>query len=112
MVQVNGKQLNQGSLELFKAYMFGHGIRPPKGEVYLPVEGANGELGFYVVSDGSENAYRVRVRDDEHETRALAILSKHAAEDVHVHDIPKALKPEPSPIEGIEIDPFLPGARI
>ncbi len=54
----------------------------------------------------------VRVRDDEHETRALAILRAHAAEDVHAHDIPKALKPEPSPMEGIEIDPFLPGARI
>ena len=34
----------------------------PKGEVYLPVEGANGELGLYVVSDGAGNAYRVRVR--------------------------------------------------
>lgn len=54
----------------------------------------------------------VRVRDDEHETRALAILRKNGAEDVHAHDIPKTFKPEPSPIEGVEIDPFLPGARI
>jgi NADH-quinone oxidoreductase subunit D len=30
--------------------------------VYFPVEGANGELGFYVVSDGSNRPYRVRVR--------------------------------------------------
>jgi NADH-quinone oxidoreductase subunit D len=37
-------------------------VRPPKGEVYFPVEGANGELGFYVVSDGTNNPYRVRVR--------------------------------------------------
>ena len=42
--------------------MGGHGIRPPKGEVYLPVEGGNGELGFYVVSDGRDRPYRVRVR--------------------------------------------------
>jgi NADH-quinone oxidoreductase subunit D len=28
----------------------------------FPVEGANGELGFYVVSDGTNNPYRVRVR--------------------------------------------------
>lgn len=42
--------------------MGGHGIRPPKGEVYLPVEGGNGELGFYVVSDGTDRPYRVRVR--------------------------------------------------
>ncbi|OGW83352.1 MAG: NADH dehydrogenase (quinone) subunit D [Omnitrophica bacterium GWA2_52_8] len=46
----------------FKMIMDGHGIRPPKGEAYLPVEGANGELGFYVVSDGSGTPYRVRVR--------------------------------------------------
>ncbi|MBI3615422.1 MAG: NADH-quinone oxidoreductase subunit D [Candidatus Omnitrophica bacterium] len=52
----------EGLMQHFKLVMFGHGIRPPKGEVYLPVEGANGELGFYVVSDGSDNAYRVRVR--------------------------------------------------
>jgi NADH-quinone oxidoreductase subunit D len=42
--------------------MLGHGLRPPEGEVYFPVEGANGELGFYVVSDGASKAYRVRVR--------------------------------------------------
>ena len=52
----------EGLMNHFKLVMVGHGIRPPKGEAYLPVEGANGELGFYVVSDGSENAYRVRVR--------------------------------------------------
>ncbi len=34
----------------------------PAGEVYHAVEGANGELGFYVVSDGSGRPYRVRVR--------------------------------------------------
>ena len=42
--------------------MGGHGIRPPKGEVYFPVEGGNGELGFYVVSDGTDRPFRVRVR--------------------------------------------------
>lgn len=42
--------------------MGGHGIRPPRGEVYFPVEGGNGELGFYVVSDGTDRPYRVRVR--------------------------------------------------
>ena len=52
----------EGLMRHFKLVMFGHGIRPPKGEVYFPVEGANGELGFYVVSDGSSMAYRVRVR--------------------------------------------------
>jgi NADH-quinone oxidoreductase subunit D len=37
-------------------------IRPPKGEVYHSNEGPKGELGVYLVSDGSENAYRCRFR--------------------------------------------------
>jgi NADH-quinone oxidoreductase subunit D len=52
----------EGLMQHFKLVMHGHGVRPPKGEVYLPVEGANGELGFYVVSDGGSTPYRVRVR--------------------------------------------------
>ncbi len=34
----------------------------PKGEVYHAVEGGNGELGFYLVSDGSRSAYRLHFR--------------------------------------------------
>jgi NADH-quinone oxidoreductase subunit D len=34
----------------------------PKGEVYHAVEGGNGELGFYLVSDGSRCAYRLHFR--------------------------------------------------
>jgi NADH:ubiquinone oxidoreductase subunit D len=52
----------EGLMRHFKLVMYGHGVRPPVGEVYFPVEGANGELGFYVVSDGGSHAYRVRVR--------------------------------------------------
>ena len=52
----------EGLMQHFKLVMHGHGVRPPRGEVYFPVEGANGELGFYVVSDGSGSPYRVRVR--------------------------------------------------
>jgi len=52
----------EGLMQHFKLVMHGHGIQPPRGEVYFPVEGANGELGFYIVSDGSSSAYRVRVR--------------------------------------------------
>jgi len=46
----------------FKLLMPGHGIRPPAGEVYQAVEGANGELGFYIVSGGTDRPWRVRVR--------------------------------------------------
>jgi NADH-quinone oxidoreductase subunit D len=52
----------EGLINHFKLIMQGHGIRPPKGEAYTCVEGGNGELGFYIVSDGSEKPYRVRVR--------------------------------------------------
>lgn len=39
-----------------------HGVQPPKGEVYCSSEAANGELGFYVVSDGSSKPWRVKCR--------------------------------------------------
>jgi NADH-quinone oxidoreductase subunit C/D len=38
------------------------GIQVPPGEVYSMVEGANGELGFYMISDGSGKPYRIKVR--------------------------------------------------
>ena len=34
----------------------------PKGEVYHAVEGGNGELGFYLISDGGRCAYRLHFR--------------------------------------------------
>lgn len=46
----------------FKQLMPGHGLRPPVGEVYSCTESPNGELGFYLVSDGSGQPYRLRVR--------------------------------------------------
>ncbi|MCB0392027.1 MAG: NADH dehydrogenase (quinone) subunit D [Bdellovibrionales bacterium] len=39
-----------------------NGLRPKAGEVYDATEAANGELGFYLVSDGSGNPYRLKVR--------------------------------------------------
>ena len=38
------------------------GICPPVGEVYACVEAPKGELGFYIVSDGTKNPYRVKIR--------------------------------------------------
>lgn len=52
----------EGLMNHFKLIMYGHGVRPPKGEAYACVEGGNGELGFYIVSNGDDHAYRVRVR--------------------------------------------------
>lgn len=52
----------EGLMNHFMLIMDGYGIRPPRGEAYAAVEGANGELGFYVVSDGTDRPYRVRCR--------------------------------------------------
>jgi NADH-quinone oxidoreductase subunit D len=38
------------------------GLRVPAGEAYQAIESANGELGFYVVSDGTGKPYKVRCR--------------------------------------------------
>jgi NADH-quinone oxidoreductase subunit D len=37
-------------------------IRPPRGEVYVRAENPRGELGVYLVSDGTDKPYRVKVR--------------------------------------------------
>ncbi len=46
----------------FKLIMDGHGLRPPAGQIYDATESPNGELGFYLVSDGTEKPWRLRVR--------------------------------------------------
>lgn len=38
------------------------GFSPPPGEVYVTIESPKGEIGFYMVSDGSPMPYRMRVR--------------------------------------------------
>ncbi|WP_291950436.1 NADH dehydrogenase (quinone) subunit D [Campylobacter sp.] len=38
------------------------GLKPPKGEVYVPTESPKGELGFFIHSDGSSRPYRLRAR--------------------------------------------------
>lgn len=50
----------EGLMNHFKLVM--HGILPPKGQVYSRTEAANGELGYYIISDGSMNPYRIKVR--------------------------------------------------
>jgi NADH-quinone oxidoreductase subunit D len=42
--------------------LFTEGMKVPEGEVYVAVESPRGELGCYLVSDGSAKPYRMRVR--------------------------------------------------
>jgi NADH-quinone oxidoreductase subunit D len=38
------------------------GMRPPVGEVYIATESPKGELGYYIQSDGTPYAYRLKLR--------------------------------------------------
>jgi NADH-quinone oxidoreductase subunit D len=42
--------------------IYSQGFTVPAGEAYVPVEGARGEHGFYVVSDGTNRPWRVKAR--------------------------------------------------
>ncbi len=44
----------------FKFFMEGFDV--PPGEAYCPMEGPNGEVGFYIISKGGPKAYRMRIR--------------------------------------------------
>jgi hypothetical protein len=54
----------------------------------------------------------VRVRDQAHEDKAVAILRRFRADDIHVHDLPLTRPSADNPFHGLEPDPWLPGARI
>jgi len=47
----------EGLMNHFMLIMEGEGLKPPPGEIYIANEAANGELGFYMVSDGTGHAY-------------------------------------------------------
>ncbi|MGD8453280.1 MAG: NADH-quinone oxidoreductase subunit D [Phycisphaerae bacterium] len=52
----------EGLIHHFEKVMTNRGLQPPVGEAYGANETANGELGFYLVSDGGRSAYRARCR--------------------------------------------------
>ncbi len=52
----------EGLIHHFEQIMTNRGFEPPVGEAYGATETANGELGFYLVSDGKNAPYRARCR--------------------------------------------------
>jgi NADH-quinone oxidoreductase subunit D len=52
-------------------------VMPEPGEVYLAVESPRGELGFYLVSDGSIKPYRLKIRSPAYSNLSiLPVISK------------------------------------
>lgn len=65
MVKPNKKDVYgsiEGLIQHFELIMSNRGWTPPIAEVYGANETANGELGYYVVSDGSPRSWRVKTR--------------------------------------------------
>jgi NADH-quinone oxidoreductase subunit D len=54
------KRTMEATIEHFKLYTEGH--RVPAGEVYAAVEAPKGEFGVYLVSDGTNQPYRCKIR--------------------------------------------------
>ena len=52
----------EGLIQHFELVMPNRGFETPVDEVYAAVEGPNGELGYYLIADGTEFAWRTRTR--------------------------------------------------
>ncbi|MGQ9463360.1 MAG: NADH dehydrogenase (quinone) subunit D [Candidatus Fervidibacter sp.] len=71
-------RLDKDMEALIRHFLFySRGYPVPQGEAYATVESARGEVGFYIVSDGSEKPYRMHVR---------------APSFIHVHALPVVVK--------------------
>ena len=52
----------EGTIQLFELLMHNRGVDAPIGELYGAVESPNGELGYYIVANGTKYPTRVRTR--------------------------------------------------
>jgi NADH-quinone oxidoreductase subunit D len=64
--------------------LFTEGLKPPPGEVYSSIEGARGEMGIFLVSDGSGKPYRFHMRAPSlYNLQALPHMSRnHMVSDI------------------------------
>jgi len=77
-------QTIEGTITHFELVMANRGIEVPSDESYAATEAPNGELGFYVVGDGSDVAYRARCRPPSFINFALFphLIRGHTLSDV------------------------------
>lgn len=52
----------EGLIQHFELIMTNRGFEAPRGEAYMAIESANGELGYYLVSNGDNKPFRARTR--------------------------------------------------
>ncbi len=79
-------QTIEGLIEHFELVMTNRGLLAPCEEVYVATEAPNGELGFYIVGDGSDVAYRARCRPPSFINFAMFphLIQGHVLSDVVV----------------------------
>lgn len=63
-VSLPAKELAMSTAEAMQRHFYQviHGFPTPVGEAYGCIEGSKGELGFYIISDGSSHPYRMKIR--------------------------------------------------
>ena len=74
----------EGLISHFELVMSNRGFKVPSEEVYFATEAPNGELGFYLVGDGTPRAYRARCRPPSFINFALFphLIRGHTLSDV------------------------------
>lgn len=74
----------EGLIQHFELIMPNRGFETPVDEIYAAIESPNGELGYYLVSDGTEFGWRVRTRPPSfiHFAVFPHIIKGHAVADV------------------------------
>ena len=59
--------------------LFTEGFRVPVGETYVAIESPRGELGCYLVSDGSAKPYRLHIRGPSFvNLQSLSVMMEHS----------------------------------
>lgn len=74
----------EGLIQHFEVMMPNRGYDTPRDEIYAATESPNGELGFYIVGDGTPRAYRARTRPPSYIHFAVFphIIKGHQLSDV------------------------------